>query len=166
MLPTKHAQSIGLSEILAHLGKSHRQTLRAYLALHRQIMSDPSGLTPVECEMIALVTSGLNRCSFCANVHSANLLPLLTPPRSAEWVQQLLTDCRSTALSQRERALLDYVTQLTLSPGGIGQPDLEKLRTAGLNDVEIEHATFVSATLNFTNRVAMIVGAMLTDSVT
>jgi len=164
MVVDGHSSSIGLSEILAYIGKSHAPVLSAYVTLHRAIMSDPAGLTPAECEMIAVIASRLNQCSYCVDVHMAQLLSHLAPPRSAQFGHQLLADLSSVSLSDRERALLAYAAKLTTSPGEIGASDLHKLRETGLSDPEIEHATFVTASLNLANRVAMITGEVLKEN--
>ena len=161
MTSPPHSNALALSEILQHVGKDHRQVLRAFVLLHREVMADPSGLSQAEAEMIALVTSNINHCAHCVDVHYAKLLPLVLGTKPQGFAAELLVDPLPTSLSTRERALLAYTMKLALAPGEVATNDLLALREAGLSDPEIEHATLVAASLNFTNRVAMIVAAII-----
>jgi uncharacterized peroxidase-related enzyme len=57
-------------------------------------------------------------------------------------------------LSDKERALLDYVKALTLEPAKVRDGHVERLRKAGWNDEEIFEASFITALFAFFNRMA------------
>jgi uncharacterized protein YciW len=61
--------------------------------------------------------------------------------------------------------LARYVEKLTLRPGEIVAADVEALRAAGLEDLDILDANNQCAHLNYTNRVANGLG-LLTEAVT
>jgi alkylhydroperoxidase family enzyme len=50
--------------------------------------------------------------------------------------------------------LCDYAVRLTLSPGDVGDADLERLRAHGFDDDAITVAVQVIAYFNYINRVA------------
>lgn len=57
-------------------------------------------------------------------------------------------------LSEKERALLDYVKVLTLEPAKVKDAHVERLRKVGWNDEEIFEASFITALFAFFNRMA------------
>lgn len=57
-------------------------------------------------------------------------------------------------LSDKERALLDYVKVLTLEPAKVRDGHVERLRQVGWNDEEIFEASFITALFAFFNRMA------------
>lgn len=57
-------------------------------------------------------------------------------------------------LSDKERALLDYVKTLTLEPAQVRDGRVARLRTVGWNDEEIFEASFITALFAFFNRMA------------
>jgi alkylhydroperoxidase family enzyme len=57
-------------------------------------------------------------------------------------------------LSEKERALLDYVKVLTLEPAKVKDAHVERLRKAGWLDEEIFEATFITSLFAFFNRMA------------
>jgi alkylhydroperoxidase family enzyme len=59
-----------------------------------------------------------------------------------------------THLSEKERALLDYVKALTLEPSHVRDTHVERLRKAGWTDEEIFEASFDTALFAFFNRMA------------
>ncbi|MDA1081670.1 MAG: hypothetical protein O2973_08320 [Gemmatimonadetes bacterium] len=70
-------------------------------------------------------------------------------------------DTRPSALSARERALLDYAERLTSDPASIGAGDIAKLRDAGLDDVAIHDACAIVSYFAFVNRIADGLGVEL-----
>jgi alkylhydroperoxidase family enzyme len=57
-------------------------------------------------------------------------------------------------VTEKERALLDYVKVLTLEPAKVRDADVERLRTAGWKDDEIFEASFITSLFAFFNRMA------------
>ena len=71
-----------------------------------------------------------------------------------ELVRHIMTDYREAALCDIDRALCDYATKLTLTPTGMTQTDVDKLRAAGLTDTAIHDAAQAIAYFNYINRIA------------
>lgn len=65
----------------------------------------------------------------------------------------LKTDYRKADLDDKHRAMLDYVTKLTLHPREMKQEDVERLREAGFDDRGIAEVNLVSSYFNMINRI-------------
>ena len=75
-----------------------------------------------------------------------------------ELVAALEDDYTKARISAAERAMLDYVVQLTRDATRIGPADHAKLRSAGYDDRAILQITLISAWFNYINRVADALG--------
>jgi uncharacterized peroxidase-related enzyme len=71
---------------------------------------------------------------------------------------QLRIDYREAQLSNRERAMLDYVVKLTRTPWAMRQGDVEALRAVGFDDLGILHVVLLASFFNYINRVADALG--------
>lgn len=78
-----------------------------------------------------------------------------------ELADEVGKDCRSAGLDARKRALAEYATVLTREPGSMTDANTQALRSAGITDAEILHATQVAAYFNFVNRIALGLGVEL-----
>lgn len=108
-------------------------------------------LTNAERELLAVVVSGLNRCTYCAVSHGAALRHYNGDPVTSDLVG---VNWRQADLPERERALAAYAEKLTLTPAEVTPADLEPLRAAGLDDHQILEAVQVVGMFNMTNRVS------------
>ncbi len=68
--------------------------------------------------------------------------------------EQLKYDYRTADLGPEDRALCDYAVKLTLSPGAMGQADVERLRRHGFRDEAITIAVQVIGYFNYITRIA------------
>ena len=75
-----------------------------------------------------------------------------------ELVRALQEDYRTAPISEQDRAMLDYVTQLTRDATGIGQKDHMRLREVGFDDRAILQITLIASWFNYINRVADALG--------
>ncbi len=66
----------------------------------------------------------------------------------------LVFDYRDAALSEADRALCEYAVKLTLTPGDMGEADIDALRRLGFTDAQVSVATQVIGYFNYINRVA------------
>jgi uncharacterized peroxidase-related enzyme len=73
-------------------------------------------------------------------------------------VQALQEDYKSAPISEQDRAMLDYVAQLTRDATGIGRQDHERLRAVGFDDRGILQITLIASWFNYINRVADALG--------
>ena len=76
----------------------------------------------------------------------------------AHLVAALEEDYRRAPVSDQERAMLDYVVQLTKDATRIGPQDHARLRAAGFDDRGILQITLIAAWFNYINRVADALG--------
>jgi uncharacterized peroxidase-related enzyme len=73
-------------------------------------------------------------------------------------VRALQDDYKTAPISEQDRAMLDYVTQLTRDATRISQQDHGRLRAAGFNDQAILQITLIASWFNYINRVADALG--------
>jgi len=71
------------------------------------------------------------------------------------------TDWRSAGLSEKRRAMLDYVEKLTRRPGEVSEPDVEAMRNVGFDDRDILDICEVAAYYAYVNRIADGLGVPL-----
>jgi uncharacterized peroxidase-related enzyme len=73
-------------------------------------------------------------------------------------VKALVEDYDNAPLSPADRAMLDYVTQLTEDATRITPKDHERLRSVGFDDRGILQITLIASWFNYINRVADALG--------
>ena len=74
------------------------------------------------------------------------------------FVKALVEDYEHAPLSDADRAMLDYVTQLTKDATRITPRDHERLRSVGFDDRGILQITLIASWFNYINRVADALG--------
>lgn len=112
-------------------------------------------LQGAERELLAVVVSGLNRCTYCEVSHGAALRFFSGEPLKADTAA---INWRHADLSPRERVLCAYAEKLTRRPDEMTEADLGPLREVGLSDEAILEAVQVIAMFNMTNRVSSALG--------
>ncbi len=75
-----------------------------------------------------------------------------------ELVEALQRDYRSAAISDQDRAMLDYVLKLTKDATKVTPDDHAKLRAVGFDDRGILQITLIASWFNYINRVADALG--------
>jgi uncharacterized peroxidase-related enzyme len=73
-------------------------------------------------------------------------------------VKALQQDYKTAAISEQDRAMLDYVAQLTHDATGISRQNHEGLRAVGFDDQGILQITLIASWFNYINRVADALG--------
>ena len=73
-------------------------------------------------------------------------------------VKALVEDYERAPLSEADRAMLDYVTQLTKDATRITPRHHERLRSVGFDDRGILQITLIASWFNYINRVADALG--------
>lgn len=122
---------------------------KGFLEFKASLFNDQCYLSDADKEMIGLVVSSTNSCSYCLTTHSDALRGLVKDP---VWVDKLTYNYRSADLTPKQRALCDYAYFVTAYPAEITTVQVDKLRAAGFNDHEILEAAFVAGFFNYTNR--------------
>jgi uncharacterized peroxidase-related enzyme len=75
-----------------------------------------------------------------------------------ELVKALQDDYRSAPISDQDRVMLDYVSQLTRDATRISEADHVRLRANGFDDKAILQITLIASWFNYINRVADALG--------
>ena len=73
-------------------------------------------------------------------------------------VKALQEDYTRAPLTDQERAMLDYVVQVTKDATRIGPSDHARLRSVGFEDTAILQITLIASWFNYINRVADALG--------
>jgi uncharacterized peroxidase-related enzyme len=76
-------------------------------------------------------------------------------------IEQLIADYRRAALSQQDRAMLDYAAQLTREPSSITRKNIDTLKSAGFSDAAILDICQITCYYAFVNRLADGLGVEL-----
>lgn len=106
-------------------------------------------LSNADKEMIGIVVSSINCCSYCLTTHGDALRGYTGDP---EWCDKVSYNYRSAEMTPKQRALCDYAWFVTKYPQEIDKEQIEKLRAVGFNDHEILEAAYVAGFFNYTNR--------------
>ena len=75
-----------------------------------------------------------------------------------ELVKALQADYRTAPISEADRVMLDYVSQLTKDATRISKADHERLRAHGFDDRAVLQITLIASWFNYINRVADALG--------
>lgn len=134
---------------LLEVFKAYPETSRPLLQYHEVLLRGASPFTEAERELIAAYVSRLNRCRYCAGVHTATAELLGV---AAGTVEQLLNDFDAAPVAPKMRPVLCYAAKLTRDPRSIAQSDADAILQAGWNEAAIYHTAAVTALFNFMNR--------------
>ncbi|MBI2379481.1 MAG: peroxidase-related enzyme [Gammaproteobacteria bacterium] len=129
--------------------------MERHLDLYIHLLFGPGGLSRGEREMIAVVVSRSNRCDYCVSHHAEALSRYM---KQENLLHDIVRDYREAALPARQRVMLDYASQLTISPEHTSADDIARLRDAGFADADILHINLITAYFNFVNRIALGLG--------
>lgn len=142
--------------LLAH--SLNPKALQAHLELYRAVIFEPSTLSRLMRERIAVVVSAANICPYCLAHHSAALLDLGEVP---EIVETLARAEIPSAISPAERAVLDWALLATADPAGCEEAHIATLRAHGFDDRAILDAALSAAYFGFVNRLVLMLGVAL-----
>ncbi|MCK0112444.1 peroxidase-related enzyme [Ornithinimicrobium sp. F0845] len=127
----------------------------AWWSYFNLLVNKEGHLTNAERELVAVVVSGINRCTYCTVSHGAALREHSADPVTSDLVA---VNWRQADLPPRERAIAEYAERLTRAPDEVGPEDLEPLREVGMDDHQIMELVQVIGMFNMTNRVASAIG--------
>jgi len=137
-------------------------TLSRALAYFESLFDPRQGRLPMaERELLALVVSTENRCSYCLTHHTKELAHQLGDPIRARRIAA--GHDHVPDLSPRERALAGLAVKITRDPSTVTDADVDELRDLGLDDAEILEAIEIIAYFNYTNRVAISINNVPED---
>ena len=75
-----------------------------------------------------------------------------------ELVKALQEDYRTALISEQDKVMLDYVSQLTFDATRLSAHDHDRLRAVGFDDRAILQITLIASWFNYINRVADALG--------
>jgi len=127
------------------------QQLRGFIALYDAIMTETSGLTKAEREMIAVAVSAQNHCFYCLTSHGA---VLRIRAKDEVLADAIAANYRAANLTPRQRAMLDLAVKITDDSAAVGDQDIAALRGHGFSDEDIMDIIQTAALFNYSNRVA------------
>ena len=127
------------------------QQLRGFIALYDAIMTEDSGLTKAEREMIAVTVSAHNHCFYCLTSHGA---VLRIRAKDEVLADTIAANYRAADLTPRQRAMLDLAVKITTDSAAVSDQDLAALRDHGFSDEDIMDIIQTAALFNYSNRVA------------
>lgn len=122
-----------------------------FLNFKASLFNDTCYLTDAQKEMIGVVVSSYNCCSYCLTTHGDNLRGMWKNPVLVDKLSYNFRSCKKE-LSEEDYALCEYAWYVTANPRDIDQEQVEKLREAGLDDHQILEAAYVAGFFNYTNR--------------
>ncbi|PKA44816.1 alkylhydroperoxidase domain protein [Rhizobium sullae] len=115
-----------------------------------------AGLPRADRELTATAASRVNGCIFCASVHSR--FASHYSKRTSD-VQRLLDQGTHTDLgSRRWNAIVEASVALTATPSAFDEEEVTRLRSEGLNDLEIADTIHGAAFFNWANRLMLSLG--------
>src|SRR5215212_9739783 len=127
------------------------QQLRGFIALYNAIMTEDSGLTKAEREMIAVAVSAQNHCFYCLTSHGA---VLRIRAKDEVLADTIAANYRAADLTPRQRAMLDLAFKITNDSDSVGDHDIAALHDHGFADEDIMDIIQTAALFNYSNRVA------------
>jgi uncharacterized peroxidase-related enzyme len=131
---------------------------------HFKLLHEPTeNLDEADREMIAVVVSAYNRCTYCVVAHGQALRAAfaargMTAEAAEVLADHLATNWRHADVDARQRAICDYAERLTAEPRLMQESDLRALRDVGLSDHEVWDVAEIASMYNFTNRMALALG--------
>ncbi|MCB0731770.1 MAG: peroxidase-related enzyme [Ignavibacteriae bacterium] len=135
-------------------------TMKHHLDMYLAIMFNDSSLDREERELIAVVVSALNNCSYCAN-HHAEALNVYWKDQAK--IDMLISDYKSIDFPIRTLAILNYAEKLTITPDLVNEYDVQNLRIHDLADKDILNINLVVSYFNFVNRIANGLGVEFSE---
>ena len=137
------------------------ESIVKHMELYMEIMFKHSDLSRAEREMIAVVVSAANQCTYCQMHHSAALNRYW---KDEAKVAQLRLNFEELNLPGKEVLLCRFARSITLFPYKAENTDPTRpLKEVGLSDQAILDATLVVGYFNFVNRMVLTLGVELEE---
>lgn len=131
------------------------ETLRERTPLFNAIMYNRGGMSRAERELSATGASVVNRCVYCAAVHSSRYNQLT---KNETVMARIFADGAEAELDPRQTAILQFSMKLSQTPPDVTQNDMAKLREAGLADDEILDLILSASLFGWANRLMHTLG--------
>ena len=123
--------------------------LKAFEIYNKAAMNQDSGLSRAEKEMIIVVHSISNHCTYCVVSHGAMLRKLTGKPLITD---QITTNYHEADISPRQKAMLDFALKVTTESHLINEEDFKVLHKHGFSNEDIWDIAAITAFYNMSNR--------------
>ena len=133
----------------------HPDILRQRSQAFNAIMYAPGGLSRAERELASTVVSRINQCVYCASVHAQRFEQLA---KRNDVIREIFVDPATAGTSEREKAIVQFSIDLTLTPADIGARHILTLRDCGLDDGQILDLIHAIAIFAWANRLMLNLG--------
>lgn len=135
----------------------------AWFSHFHQLHEPSANLNEADRELIAVVVSAYNRCTYCVVAHGQALRHALRHELGDAVAGEVLADHAATNwrhadLDDRRRAICAFAEKLTATPHLMDEADLAGLAAVGLSKHEVWDVAEIAAMYNFTNRMALAIG--------
>ncbi len=156
--------------MMAHSLRPH--SMEGHMALYKYVLHHPGNSLPKWfLELVGVLVSRLNDCTYCIEHHESGLQRLLAddarfaaiiaalgkPDEPGRYVPDAAA-LQAAGLTAGHCALLDYAIELTLTPAGLSKASIAQLRAAGVDDGEILEVNQVTAYFAYANRTVLGLG--------
>ncbi|MGQ0847544.1 MAG: carboxymuconolactone decarboxylase family protein [Actinomycetota bacterium] len=151
----RQAGRLGEPTEMTLAGSLYPQLVKVRLDLYAVTERCPSRLNARQRNLISYVTSALNGTVYCM---SQVTIKLREDGIDDNTIRGLAADPRAVQLEPADAALVRYTVKLTKDPSSVTEADIDELRAAGFDDLDILDANSQCAHLNYVNRVASGLG--------
>lgn len=131
------------------------ETLKVRTPLFNAIMYNKGGLSRAEREIGATAASVVNRCVYCAAVHSSRYNQLA---KDETVMQRIFAHGEEADLDQRASAIFKFATKLSKAPSEADADDMQRLRDIGMSEEEILDLILSTALFGWANRLMHVLG--------
>jgi uncharacterized peroxidase-related enzyme len=148
---------------LSNLMKIHSlnpKTMQKHMDLYLSIMFGKSNLSRQERELIAIIVSSLNNCNYCINHHKEALNYYW---KDINKIDKLIKNFNKKYLSEKNKAMIEYVYKLTKNPDQIRINDIDLLKKKDFSDRDILDINLITSYFNFVNRIVLGLGVEYSD---
>jgi len=153
----KARESVGFVPNVFRAYSYRPERLSAWFGHFKQLHVPTEHLDEADREMIAVVVSAWNRCTYCIVAHGHALRVALKDQVQADLIA---TNWRHAGLDDRRTAICAFAEKLTLRPREVEPEDVQSLRDAGLTEEEAWDVAEIASMYNLTNRMAMATGML------
>ncbi len=150
------AASLGEPAEFTRLGSLYPAIVEERLRLYRTVEQCPSSLSETERQAAAWVASLLNGTAHCASGLALKLRSLGVDDDTMAAIEA--NPRQPDVTDQRLGAICRHAAKLTVTPTDMTEGDLDELRAAGLDDLDLVDLNNMVGYYNYINRVVMGLG--------
>ena len=133
-----------------------KDLLEAQMGLISSVLIRQGALERRQKEYIFLAVSARNLSTYCVTAHCeiVRMLKLEGPEP-----EQIAIDHTAAKIPLRDKALINFAVQLSEKPSELRHSDIDRLRTFGFGDADIQEAIAMTAVARFANSVSCALGS-------